>query len=116
MTMRRSAGALRRQLTARGHLVVEADGGAAALAAGAQVFDLVLVDLLMPRIDGLEVTARLRAAAGWAASVIVLMTGSSDDENDRAARRAGADGIVLKPFGIAELDAWLRPTRDRGCA
>ena len=77
--------------------------GLAALAAG--VFDAVLLDVMMPRMDGLEVCRRIRQQSG----VPVIMLTAKGDEADRVVGlELGADDYVPKPFSPRELLARLR--------
>ena len=91
---------------------IEADDGEAALAmAGAHGPDLVVLDINMPRMDGLEVCRRLRAAG----DVPILFLSSRDDEIDRVLGiELGADDYVVKPFSprevVARVMAILRRT------
>ena len=98
---------LRTGLTAQGHRPSEVETGRAALAALARgAVDLVVLDLGLPDIDGLEVIRDLRAA-GNAVPVIVLS--SRDAEAAKvAALDLGADDYITKPFGIDELYARIR--------
>ena len=83
----------------------EVDGprGLARLAAGA--FDLVLLDLMMPGMDGLEVCRRIRAKS----AIPILMLTAKGDETDRVVGlELGADDYVPKPFGPRELLARIR--------
>lgn len=66
----------------------------------------VLVDVAMPRVDGLELCRRLRAG-GYAGAILVVSARPSP-ELPRQAAAAGADGFVRKPFENAELVARLR--------
>jgi adenylate cyclase len=97
---------LSRQLARRGYEVATADSGAAALQLlEEQSFDLVLLDILMPGIDGVEVLRRIRAQPRLAA-MPVMMT-SSLDEIDSVIRclEIGAADYVTKPFDPTLLDA-----------
>ncbi|GAA0602183.1 PAS domain S-box protein [Caenispirillum bisanense] len=90
-----------------GHRVkAVADGmdGVAAAAEGA--FDLVLMDLHMPGIDGAEATRRIRALPDRerAAVKIVVLTADITDAGQRSAREAGADRVVAKPFRLDMLN------------
>jgi DNA-binding response OmpR family regulator len=87
------------------------DGRSAlALAAGTRP-DLVILDLMLPGIDGLEVMRRLRAQPG-PAPAIILLTARGDESERVVGLRLGADDYVVKPFSPAELvarvDAVLR--------
>ena len=68
--------------------------------------DVVLMDLRMPRADGVEVTTRLRA--GLPAAAVLVLTTYADDESILAALRAGARGYLTKDAGRAELAAAVR--------
>ena len=93
-------------LAARGYDVDLAGSGEAALEAVRRHHpDLVIVDLGLPGIDGLEVVRRLRAAS----RVPILVLSARDGEAAKvAALDAGADDYVTKPFGVAELLARVR--------
>ncbi|HVF94094.1 MAG TPA: response regulator transcription factor [Sphingomonas sp.] len=82
---------------------IEAEDGESALAmAGAHAPDLVILDINMPRIDGLEVCRRLRAAG----DTPILFLSSRDDEIDRILGiELGADDYVVKPFSPREVTA-----------
>ena len=98
---------LERALVAEGYSVLLAKDGLEALAAVAgDRPDLVLLDVLMPALDGLEACRRLRAAAN---RVPVLMLTARDDVGDRVAGLdAGADDYLVKPFALDELLARIR--------
>ena len=82
---------------------IVAEGDRAVEAVGAERPDLILLDLSLPRVDGLEVLSRLRGA-GNRTPVIVLS--AREGEHDKvAALRLGADDYVTKPFALAELMA-----------
>ena len=102
---------LRTSLGAQGYKTIEATTGAEAIArTQADKPDLVLLDLGLPDMDGLEVIRTLRAAgAAEAAAVPIVVLSSRDDERGKvAALDLGADDYVTKPFGINELVARLR--------
>jgi DNA-binding response OmpR family regulator len=85
-----------------------ADGAQAIAAAAATRPDLVVLDLMLPRIDGLEVMRRLREQdrGGGAGPVPVILLTARGEESDRiAGLRLGADDYVVKPFSPAELVA-----------
>jgi two-component system KDP operon response regulator KdpE len=98
---------LRASLAAQGYGIVEVANGSDALAAlvrdGA---DLVLLDLGLPDIDGVDVLGRIRAS-GSSVPVIVLSS-HADEPSKVKALDLGADDYVTKPFGIAELLARIR--------
>jgi two-component system response regulator MprA len=98
---------LRRALELEGYAVELAEDGEVALSrVGAATPDAVILDVLMPGIDGLEVCRRLRAGAN---SVPVLMlTARAEVDSRVAGLDAGADDYLPKPFALAELLARLR--------
>lgn len=82
------------------------DGASALHALSHESFDLAILDLGLPRLDGLEVLRRLRAAAN---AVPVLVLTARDATTDRiAGLDAGADDYLVKPFDVDELKARLR--------
>jgi two-component system KDP operon response regulator KdpE len=97
---------LRATLPAAGYRVVEADNGAhALLEARTRVPDLVLLDLGLPDIDGVEVARRIR---GWSAVPIIVLSARGLERDKVAALDAGADDYLTKPFGVEELLARMR--------
>jgi adenylate cyclase len=92
---------LRAVLEPRGYEVVSAASGEEALGLLASV-DLVLLDILMPGIDGYEVCRRIRADPATAFVPVVMITASGEQEKRRALE-AGADDFITKPFDQAEL-------------
>jgi DNA-binding response OmpR family regulator len=98
-------------LTAAGHEVQAVGDGRAAVDVGTgSGFDLVLLDLMLPQLDGIEVCRRLRQARP---SLPILMLTARGAEDDKVAGfAAGADDYVTKPFGVRELlariDAFAR--------
>ncbi len=98
--------ALKITLSAHGYDVVAAADGAAAITAAAQVRpDLVMLDLGMPHLDGVEVIQALR---GWTSVPILVVSGRTGSADKVEALDAGADDFVTKPFQIDELLARLR--------
>lgn len=98
--------ALRITLAAHGYDVVAAADGAAAIAAAAQTHpDIILLDLGMPRLNGIEVIHALR---GWTTVPIIVVSGRTGSADKVEALDAGADDFVTKPFQIDELLARLR--------
>jgi two-component system, OmpR family, response regulator MprA len=99
--------AVDRALRLEGHEVaVAADGRAALDAVAVAPPDAVVLDLLMPRVDGLEVCRRLRAA-GDRTPVLVLTARDAVDDRVRGLD-AGADDYLVKPFALEELLARVR--------
>jgi two-component system KDP operon response regulator KdpE len=98
--------ALRAALAAQAHAVSVAESGSAALDALALgTFDLVILDLGLPDMDGAEVCARLRQFS----QVPVVVLSVRDDERSKVlALDRGADDYLVKPFGVAELLARVR--------
>jgi two-component system response regulator MprA len=100
--------ALRRALTLEGYSVELAADGAEALhrLGDGAAADAVVLDVLMPGLDGLEVCRRIRRAGNH---VPVLMLTARDEVSDRVAGLdAGADDYLIKPFALEELLARLR--------
>src|SRR5580704_1445301 len=98
--------ALRIGLTARGDEVLTAYTGAEAVNQVALAApDLVILDLGLPDMDGIEVCRRIRAFSGVP---IVVLSAYGDERRKVEALDRGADDFVTKPFGMAELEARLR--------
>jgi len=94
---------LRNGLVALGHQVVVADSGVEALRlAGARGFDIVLLDLRMPDMDGLAVLEALKGR-GVAAKMVIL-TGHAEVESAVTAMKLGAQDYLQKPIDLPELD------------
>jgi two-component system KDP operon response regulator KdpE len=97
---------LRTSLTAHGYAVFEAEDGQAALrAVVAERPDVVILDLGLPDLDGIEVTRRLRE---WTHVPILILSVREGESDKIAALDAGADDYLTKPFGTGELLARLR--------
>jgi len=100
---------LRAILRKDGCEVLEADGGERALAlAGAVVPDLVLLDIMMPTVDGYRVCARLKADARTAHVPVVFLSALSDVEDKLRGFELGAADFVTKPFDRSEVVARVR--------
>jgi len=98
--------ALRITLSTHGYDVLPASDGAAAIAvAASERPDIVMLDLGMPRLDGLQVIAALR---GWTTMPILVVSGRTGAADKVEALDAGADDYVTKPFQMNELLARLR--------
>src|SRR5205823_10760850 len=78
--------------------------------------DLVLLDLMMPGLDGLEVCRRLRANDATADIPIVMVTARAEESDAVVGLSVGADDYVKKPFGMKELVARLRSVLRRTAA
>src|SRR3546814_18565817 len=89
-----------------------ADGQAAVEAVQRRDYDLVLMDVQMPVMDGLEATRRIRALADRPQPLICAMSASVLDEERRACIAAGMDRHLAQPFRRAELGALLRETAE----
>jgi two-component system, OmpR family, KDP operon response regulator KdpE len=97
---------MRTTLTAEGYAVYDARSGEEALdAVREQRFDLVLLDVNMPGIGGLEACRSIRSTSDTA---IIMLTVRSAEDDKVAALDAGADDYVTKPFGMPELLARIR--------
>jgi two-component system KDP operon response regulator KdpE len=102
---------LRVNLEARGYEVdVTADGAAALDAAAARRPDVVILDLGLPDMDGIDVIHGLRT---WGSMPIVVLSAREQETDKVAALDAGADDYVTKPFGIGELLARIRAAERR---
>jgi len=84
---------------------VVGDGPAALAAVGGRRPDLVILDVMLPGLDGLEVMRRLREDAGTRRLAILLLTARSDEADRVAGLQLGADDYIVKPFSPAELIA-----------
>ncbi len=109
---------LRTLLERRGLAVVEArDGVEACDLAQRERPDLILMDGGLPVLDGISATRRLRGLDSLARVPIVFLSGHAGPQHQMAARDAGCDEYVVKPFDIARLEHVLNrhlPRRGRG--
>lgn len=95
-----------RDLTSRGYRTDEARDGRSALERWeARRPDIILLDLGLPDMDGLQIVGRVRKEA---ATPIVILSGRYEEREKVEALDRGADDYVTKPFGVDELDARLR--------
>ncbi len=100
-------------LRREGYDVARAATGAAALELGADSPDLVLLDLRLPDLDGLDVCRRLRERS----DVPIIVVTARGEESDRVVGlELGADDYVVKPFGLRELIARIRAVSRRTAA
>ncbi len=102
-------------LKARGYEVVTATNGEESLDAVQTVFvDLIILDLMMPKVDGVEVVRRVRE---WSDVPIIILSARGDENAKVKCLELGADDYLTKPFGIAELIARIKTAfRHRGDA
>ena len=104
--------ALRVVLRDAGFEVVPAETAAAALdRAAVRPPEAAIVDLMLPDLDGIEVTRRLRE---WSEMPILVLSAVGEEEQKVRALQAGADDYVTKPFGSRELVARLQAALRRG--
>jgi two-component system, OmpR family, KDP operon response regulator KdpE len=97
---------LRVTLDAQGYRVVEAVTGQQALVeAATQSPDVILLDLGLPDLDGVEVARRIR---GWSTTPIIVLSARGQERDKVEALDAGADDYLTKPFGVGELAARMR--------
>jgi putative two-component system response regulator len=93
-------------LEAAGHTVLTArDGREAVDLAMAQRPDVILLDVMMPRMSGIEACAEIKSVAATRFTPVVLISGSGDRQNRVAGREAGADDFLNKPVDVEELGA-----------
>lgn len=101
-------------LTREGYAVVSCVSGAEAqVAVKKQEFDLVIMDIQMPDQSGLDAVKEMRQfeqANGRKKSSVLFLTGFSDANTGQQAKECGGDGLIVKPFEIAEL---LRSVQER---
>lgn len=108
---------LRRNLEFDGHDVeVARDGREGLMCALREEHDLVILDLMLPELDGMSVLARMRARG--CDTPVLILTARSEERDKVRGLRGGADDYLTKPFGIGELlarvDALLRRTAHGG--
>lgn len=104
---------LERFLSDLGHEVTEAENGREAVeAAREHAFELVLMDIRMPEMDGLEATRRILDEHGEQAPKIVAVTANADAGSRRACLEAGMDGYLAKPWTREELQALIADALD----
>jgi two-component system OmpR family response regulator len=109
----RLAASLRTGLQAEGFAVDVAPDGAEALwFASEHAYDVILLDIMLPVVNGYEVCRRLRADGNW--TPIVMLTALDGDEDQVEALDTGADDYVVKPFSFQVLLARVRSLLRRG--
>ena len=103
---------LQKELQRLGHQVQAAPDGAAALALLENVrFEVVLADINMPRLDGLEMLRQVRVHV--APPEVIMLTGHATVESAIAAMKLGAYDYLSKPYHLAELDALVRQATEK---
>ena len=100
-------------LKARGYEIFTATDGEESLEAVQKDFvDLIILDLMMPKVDGVEVCRRIRE---WSDVPIIILSARGDEGDKVKCLELGADDYLTKPFGIAELMARIKTAfRHRG--
>jgi DNA-binding response OmpR family regulator len=110
---RRLAGALKRGLAAEGFAVdVVSDGTEALWMAGEQPYDAMLLDIMLPGMNGYQVCATLREQGNW--TPILMLTAKDGEYDEAEALDTGADDFLSKPFSYVVLLARLRALIRRG--
>src|SRR5439155_21331328 len=109
----RMAGLIRRGLVKEGLAAdVARNGEEALVAAVAHAYDAILLDVMLPGIDGFETCRRLRDRGIW--SPVLMLTARDSVEDRVSGLDTGADDYLVKPFAFAELLARLRALVPRG--
>jgi DNA-binding response OmpR family regulator len=104
-----------KELSDRGYEVQGASDGESALReTGIQRFDLVLLDLLLPDANGLDLLGRLRGGGGGLSPLILILSGLGSPGDRIRGLRAGADDYLSKPFVLEELLAHVQALLRRG--
>ena len=107
------AALLKRGLEEEGYAVDVAATGTEALWAGTETeYDAIVLDVMLPELDGFEVCRQLRARDRWAP--VLMLTARDDVRTACTASTPGADDYLVKPFSFAELLARLRALLRRG--
>lgn len=83
------------------------NGSQAIMLAAANNPDIILMDLGLPDMDGIEVIRKIRS---WSVAPIIVISARSDEKDKVAALDVGADDYLTKPFSVVELSARLRAT------
>ncbi len=103
-----------RYLSRSGHIVVTASGGEEALRTLDQAdVDVVLLDLMMPDMDGREVLRRIKEHPDWRATPVIVISGRQDMEGIIECIEAGADDYLFKPFNPVLLQARIKAGIER---
>jgi diguanylate cyclase (GGDEF)-like protein len=94
-------------------VLVAHDGAEALRMVNTSLPDLALVDVVMPKVDGIEVVRQLRSTAATASLPVIMLTANSGPADRVIGLRAGADDYIVKPFDTLELVARVRSTLRR---
>jgi DNA-binding response OmpR family regulator len=106
---------LRFLMEREGYQVEVAPTGEAALdALGREPADLVLLDVMMPDVDGFEVCQRIRTSSAWAATKIIMLTAKGREVEREKGLALGADAYVTKPFSTRDLVVRVKQMLGRG--
>jgi DNA-binding response OmpR family regulator len=85
-----------------------ADGSEAIAMLDSEEFDLAILDVMMPGVDGIEVCRHIRSKASTQAMPVLVFTSLSSDKDVERARLAGANHLITKPFSLPGLGAVVR--------
>jgi DNA-binding response OmpR family regulator len=103
------------RLSRSGYLIIEArDGEEAFQLAAGQTLDMAVLDVMMPRLNGFELTQRLRSTPATERLPILLMSASVQEADISRGFAAGADGYLTKPFTPNQLLTRVREVLSRG--
>jgi len=95
-------------LRARGYEVITATDGEEALdVIDREIIDLIILDIMMPKLDGIEVCRHIRE---WSRVPIIMLSARGDEKGKVHCLELGADDYLTKPFGVAELLARVKTT------
>ncbi len=89
-------------------VITAADGASAIQAAHRETPDLIILDIMLPEMDGIEVCRQLRRESNTATTPIMMLTAKGDEIDKVVGLEVGADDYVTKPFGRRELLARVR--------
>ncbi len=111
----RLAISLRKGLVAEGHSVeIAGDGEQGLWAAQSTPFDVIVLDIMLPKLNGFQVCSKLRETGVW--TPILILTAKDGEYDIAEALDLGADDYLTKPFSLVELSARLRALTRRSAA
>ena len=90
------------------HIQSARDGRAGLESALKEKFDLVILDLMLPQVDGLEICRRLRSQPATAALPIIMLTAKTEEADRIVGLEMGADDYITKPFSLREVLARIK--------